>query len=121
LLRIATPPGVSDLKTLQDHLASGRPLTAMLMGAGWVPLTWWEPTVELLGERRFVEQSSMPPLSLWRHEREVRETAEGCEVVDRVSFAPRFPWPEPVVRGAVEQLFRHRHAQLRHRFGPGAR
>lgn len=120
LLRIATPPGVVDLKTLHDHLASGRPLTAMLMGAGLVPLTWWEPTVELVGDRRFVEQSTMPPLSLWRHEREVRETEGGCEVVDRVTFTPRFPWPEPLVASTIRQLFEHRHAQLRHRFGAGS-
>ena len=117
LLRIATPPGVKDLATLKDFLATGRPLTAMLMGGGWLPLTWWEPRVELLEGMRFVERSSMPPFVLWRHERELKPAGAGTEVVDRITLAPRFPWPEPVVQGFVEQLFLHRHRRLKEMFG----
>jgi ligand-binding SRPBCC domain-containing protein len=117
LLRIATPHGVTDLASLEAFLASGRPLSAMLMLGGIVPLSWWEPTLERFEGRHFVERSTLPWLSLWRHEREVRETADGCEVIDRITFSPRFPWPEPVVQNAVQQLFKHRHKRLRDLFG----
>ena len=66
--------------------------------------------VELEPGRRFVEQSPLLSMRLWRHERIVTPSPDGAVVTDNVEFTPRFA--EPVVGWFVKRFFEHRHAVL---------
>ncbi len=74
-------------------------------------------TIQLveLGEFRFVERSNQPGMRFWQHEREVVPSAEGCTVVDHLTFEPRSI--TPISTYFVELLFKHRHRRLRARWG----
>lgn len=63
----------------------------------------------------FVEQSPMTGMKLWRHERWIEPTPEGCALTDRLTFEPRFAGP--IVSWFVRRLFSHRHAVLRKNLG----
>ncbi len=65
----------------------------------------------------FVESSSSWLMRTWRHERIVTDAGAGCEVVDHISFEPRFTWLSAWVKSIYALVFRHRHARLRARFG----
>lgn len=69
--------------------------------------------VELERGRRFVEQSPMRSMRMWRHERSVEPEGTGCRVTDTLTFEPRVPFPAAVLR----MFFAHRHRRLRARFG----
>jgi len=66
--------------------------------------------VEIEPGRRFVEQSPLLSMRLWRHERIVTPSGDGAIVTDNVEFTPRFA--SPVVGWFVKRFFEHRHAVL---------
>jgi ligand-binding SRPBCC domain-containing protein len=65
----------------------------------------------------FLERSRMFSQRVWEHERTLEEAPEGCVLTDRVSYAPRLPVPDRVLRALYARVFRHRHRRLRRRFG----
>lgn len=67
--------------------------------------------------RRFNERSSMLTLRVWEHERSIEPDPDGCIVRDNVSWQPRFPLPDLLVRAIVDRAFEHRHRRLRRHFG----
>ncbi len=72
--------------------------------------------LELDPTGRFVEQSPMGAMKLWRHIREVRETTPGhCKITDDLEFIPKLP--RFASRFVVTQLFNHRHRVLQRQFG----
>jgi len=66
--------------------------------------------VEIEPGRRFVEQSPLLSMRLWRHERIVTPAGDGAIVTDNVEFTPRFA--PPIVGWFVKRFFEHRHAVL---------
>ncbi len=74
-------------------------------------------TIQLVGERTFVEQSSSWLSRQWRHERVVQETPAGCRVTDIISFDPRLPILGPLQKAIYLAAFRHRHRVLKQRRG----
>ena len=65
----------------------------------------------------FLERSAMLSQRIWQHERTIAPAPGGCVLVDRVSYEPRLPVPDVVLRALYVRVFRHRHRRLRRRFG----
>jgi hypothetical protein len=85
---------------------------------GFLPMDRAAVTLtELEPGRRFVEQSPLVTMNLWRHTRTVTELAGGSKVEDVLDFEPRGPVPVAMVRWLIERIFTHRHARLRALFG----
>ena len=113
-MRMTAPPHVKSLIDAGDHgVTLGRPLfRSYYLLLGCVPVDRVQMTLlELEPGRRFVEQSPMLSMRLWRHERTITQTAGGCEVRDRLEFEPRFAGA--LTSRIVHMLFTHRHRTLR--------
>ncbi len=63
----------------------------------------------------FVESSTSWLQSLWRHERTLQDTPEGCRITDTVTFVPRLGLAAPLTRLIVGAVFSHRHRRLQNR------
>ncbi|WP_199433908.1 hypothetical protein [Qaidamihabitans albus] len=117
VLRMTVPPGLRD----RAGLGAGSPTApgrSLLLLFGVLPVEYDDVGIaEFEPPHRFLERSSMLAAAEWEHERTVERTAEGCRLTDRVSFRPRHRLAGPLLRWAVPQLFRHRHARLAARFG----
>lgn len=88
---------------------------------GLLPVDYDDITLERLDPPRgFLERSTMLTQREWQHERTIEpaeDRAEGCVLTDRVSYDPRLPIPDAVLRRLYAAIFRHRHRRLRRRFG----
>jgi ligand-binding SRPBCC domain-containing protein len=115
LLRMRFPAGTSAL--FDDRFSPGRRLhRSWLLLFGLLPVDRSDLTfLELEPGRRFLEQSPMLSMKLWRHERIVEPAPGGAVLADRLEFAPRVG--APLVRFFVKWFFERRHAALRRRFG----
>jgi len=65
----------------------------------------------------FLERSTMLSQRSWQHERTLEPTPDGCLLSDRISYEPRLPVPDALLRSLYARVFRHRHRRLRRRFG----
>ena len=114
-LRMTAPRGFERL--VGDDVPVGRPLfRSYVFLLGILPIDRSDLTlVELEPGRRFQEQSPMLSMKLWRHERTIFPTADGCRVRDHLEFEPRFA--RRLVGRFIEAVFTHRHAVLRAQLG----
>lgn len=71
----------------------------------------------LLPGEGFDERSHSWSQKLWLHRRRVRAIPGGTLVRDELEFEPRLGLTAPLLRQIIAWLFRHRHRQLRRRFG----
>lgn len=115
LARMTVPGGVESILDLDVEL--GKPLgRTWILLFGFLPLDRVDLTlVELEEGRRFVEQSPMSAMRLWRHERRVDPLPGGSRIEDRLAFEPRLA--RHLTRRLVALLFRHRHRVLRRELG----
>jgi ligand-binding SRPBCC domain-containing protein len=113
ILKITFPKG---LKQIDKDTALGKPLCRChFLLLGIFPMDMSKLTfVELVPGHRFVEQSPLFSMKMWRHERIVSATGPGTSVTDNLEFSPRFA--SPVVRWFVKAFFKHRHAVLSRTF-----
>lgn len=122
-LRMTYPKGFDDLAAIALRAGGappGAPLfTSWILAFGIVPAERWRLRIVALGpERRFVEESRVLTLALWRHERAVTPEGEhACTLRDTLTFSPRVALALPLATKLVRALFRHRHAFLTRRFG----
>jgi ligand-binding SRPBCC domain-containing protein len=65
----------------------------------------------------FDERSHSWTQRSWLHRRRVRAIPGGSCVSDQLEFEPRLSLLAPLLRPVIAWLFRHRHRQLRRRFG----
>jgi len=88
LARMTVPQGVESILDLDVEL--GKPLgRTWIFLFGLLPLDRVDLTlVELEEGRRFVEQSPMSTMRLWRHERRVDPVPGGARIEDRLTFEP---------------------------------
>lgn len=125
-LKMTYPREVDDLALDGGLEAAGRsvgdPLfPSWILFLGVLPVSRAEVTiVELEPGRRFVEQSKMFGMKLWRHERTIEPVVErdreGCTVTDRITLEPLVPsLAEPLAK-VLTVFFGHRHRQLAKRF-----
>lgn len=70
-------------------------------------------SLDLSQSLRFVETSSSWINRIWRHERILKATPNGCEVTDKVSFSPRIPIASALLERIYLLVFAHRHSRLK--------
>ena len=112
LLRMTFPPGADSL------VASWEPnrtlFRSWILLFGILPVEYDDLAFAEVEEgRRFLERSKMLTQSLWQHERTIFEAANGCRIVDRVTFTSKIPALEPLQGAIFRAVFRYRHLRLR--------
>jgi ligand-binding SRPBCC domain-containing protein len=113
VLKITFPKG---MKHIDKDTALGKPLCRChFLLFGIFPMDMSKLTfVEIVPGHRFVEQSPLVSMKMWRHERVVTATADGASVTDNLEFSPRFA--APLVKLFVRLFFQHRHSVLSRTF-----
>jgi ligand-binding SRPBCC domain-containing protein len=103
----------------RNPLVPGRQLfRSVLMLFGVLPVDVHAITlVSLTPGRGFLESSSSLLHRHWIHERALEPGSAGTKLSDRVYFECRVPGLDAALTPVVRAVFRHRHAQLRRRFG----
>jgi ligand-binding SRPBCC domain-containing protein len=115
ILRMTTPRRIEDIFSV-DVIPGKRLFRSYVFLFGVIPIDYSDITLlEVTQGVGFVEQSPMGSMKVWRHQRYLQPTPQGCLVTDLIKFEPRFA--KVMIRWFVERLFRHRHAVLRRRFG----
>lgn len=117
VLKITFPKG---LNQIDKDTALGKPLCRChFLLLGIFPMDMSKLTfVEIVPGHRFVEQSPLFSMRMWRHERVVTPARTGARVTDNLEFSPRFA--SPLVAWFVKQFFEHRHAVIARRFASTA-
>lgn len=115
VLKITFPKGMTHIPRNGEGL--GKPLCkCRFLLLGIVPIDLSRLTfVEVEPGRRFVEQSPLLSMKLWRHERTITPVGDGARITDQLEFAPRFG--APLVAWFIAKFFQHRHAVLLRQFG----
>ncbi len=117
VMRMSTPKGVRNLLDLKPVM--GKPLfRSWVYLFGIIPIDRSDLTlIELEPGRRFLEQSPMLSMKLWRHERTIDPVAGGASSVltDRLEFEPRFL--PGIVEKLIRTVFTRRHQILRQQLG----
>ena len=81
---------------------------------GVLPVDYDDITlVRLEAPRFFLERSTMLSQRAWEHERTIQAAPGGSILTDCVSYQPRLPLPDPILRALYSLIFRHRHQRLR--------
>ena len=113
--RMTTPRGVTVIDDVTITL--GTPLfRSRVYLFGFIRIDYSDVTlIEFSKGNGFVEQSPMGSMSLWRHERKIEGTTNGCILTDILTFQPRRA--ERLVAWFIGRVFAHRHAVLRSRLG----
>ena len=114
--RMTVPAQMRD-KTLADVPVGELLGRSWLLLFGVLPVEVDEITIASVEPLAFVESSTMLMQRVWRHERRIQATADGCTVTDLVSWEPRFRGAGLLLSWLVPALFRHRHRRLQKRFG----
>lgn len=128
LLRMTFPAEADALAEDAAHdggleaLAAQRPgerlFRAWVLLAGVLPVEYDDLAFAETGPgRRFLERSSLLTQRLWEHERTVDPHPRGTRITDRIRFASRIPWLEPVHAVVFGLVSRWRHRRLRGVFG----
>lgn len=117
VLKITFPKG---LNNIDKDTALGKPLCRChFLLLGIFPMDMSKLTfVEFVPGHRFVEQSPLFSMRMWRHERVVTPAGNGARVTDNLEFSPRFA--SPLVAWFVKKFFEHRHAVIARRFASTA-
>lgn len=131
--RVVTPVGINDellplMRMTMPRQLRGATIDQLPLGQrlgrcwmlllGLIPVDYDDLALtEVERGHRFLEQSTMLTQSRWTHERTIEPHDDGCRVTDRLSWQGRTKASEAVYGVAVPILFRHRHRQLRKRFG----
>jgi len=100
-----------------DEVPLGRPVLRSLVTAFRIlPVDIHELTIlSITPGHGFHERSRSLWESRWIHRRTIEPAADGCTVVDDVTFSPRVFGS--VLRGVITRAFAGRHHQLRRLFG----
>jgi ligand-binding SRPBCC domain-containing protein len=115
LVRMTFPKGaMADLASAPRD----EPLFACwLLAFGLIPFDRHVLVMHEVGERHFIETSHSLLQKLWRHERYVTPTGQGCTVRDVVTVTPRLGFAGPISRALAAAVFRHRHRRLKALYG----
>jgi hypothetical protein len=116
-LRMTLPPGVGELtpEAVEIGVPIGR---SWILLFGLIPFDYDDVCLARLEPGRgFLERSKMLSQRVWEHERTIEPAEGGCTVTDRLSWEPRLGLPGAPLRPLIGWFFRHRHRQLRRRFG----
>ena len=109
-----------DMAALDENsVRVGEPIcSSWFLLFGLLPIDRAHVTLKEIGPgRRFVEQSPLSSMRLWRHTREVTDSEQGSVVQDTLDFEPRLPILRAMAEWTIRSIFMHRHARLRRMFG----
>jgi hypothetical protein len=114
-MRMTVPKGITNILDLDVRL--GQPLCrSWILLFGILPIDRSDLTlIDLEVGHRFLEQSPMFSMKLWRHERTIEPHENGCTLTDRLEFQPRFA--TGVMRWFITKVFTHRHEVIRRNLG----
>ncbi|MFC7513805.1 hypothetical protein ACFQUU_02185 [Herbaspirillum sp. GCM10030257] len=113
ILKMTFPKGKTSILDVQ--VVPGKPLfRSWILLFGVLPIDRSDLTILEVEQGRFVEQSPMVSMRLWRHERVIIPTGAGALVTDMLEFSPRFA--AALVGLFVKRFFEHRHSVLRYVF-----
>jgi ligand-binding SRPBCC domain-containing protein len=114
LLRMTAPRNVRNIQDIP--IEPGRPLfRSWVLLFGLLPIDRSDLTLLRLEQgRKFVEQSPMLSMRLWRHERTLEPSGERTTLTDKLTFEPRLA--TTLTRWFIATVFAHRHAVLRRQF-----
>jgi ligand-binding SRPBCC domain-containing protein len=117
-LRMTVPRGARGLSLASVPI--GMPLgRAWVLLFGVLPIDYDDLTLVAIGPGpQFHERSPMLNCRQWTHRRSVVATPKGSVLTDRINFQPRWFMSGRLYQAIAQQIFRHRHRRLRHRFGP---
>ena len=115
ILRMTAPHGVKSIGDVP--IEPGNPLfRSWILLFGIIPIDRSDLTLLSLDVgQRFVEQSPLLSMSLWRHVRTLEAAGERTVLTDQLTFRPRTA--TALIRWFIETVFSHRHAVLRRHFG----
>jgi ligand-binding SRPBCC domain-containing protein len=117
LLRMTAPRRLRE-EGLAAVVPGERICRSWLLLLGVLPVDYDDIVLaELDPPNGFLERSAMLSQREWQHQRTIEAVPEGCVLTDRVSYEPRLPVPDAILRGLYRRIFRHRHSRLRRRFG----
>jgi ligand-binding SRPBCC domain-containing protein len=113
-----TAPRVLRERGLERVKLGQRICRSWVLLLGVLPVDYDDITlVRLEPPAGFLERSRMLSQRTWEHERALAEAPGGCVLTDRITYVPRVPVPDRVLRALYGAVFRHRHRRLRRRFG----
>ena len=114
-LHMSAPRGVTTLASVT--ITPGKRLfRSWITLFGLIPFDYSDLTLLSLEDGvGFVEQSPMGTMKLWRHERRITPSAEGCTITDTLTFEPRFA--PALTQRIVRAFFTHRHRNLKKYLG----
>jgi ligand-binding SRPBCC domain-containing protein len=116
LFRMTAPPRVRR-EGLAAVEVGRRVCRSWVLLFGILPVDYDDITLQRLEPPHgFLERSAMLSQRVWVHERSLEEVGEHCRLTDRISYEPRLPVPDVLLRGLYRFVFRHRHRRLRRRF-----
>ena len=116
-VHMTTPAHAAALRLEDAPL--GQPLFASWVLLCGIPIDRHSFLLERVdAPRGFRERSTSWLEASWEHERLLEPAgADACVVTDRLVFRPRLALLGPLVARVIALVFRHRHRQLRRRFG----
>jgi len=119
-LKMTYPRAAEGMSLADAAPLLGQPLfTSWVLFLGLVPVERMQVRIVELGPGfRFVEESHVTFLRLWRHERVIESRGdEACTVTDRLTLEPRIGVFAAPLAAFVRAFFGHRHRQLFRTFG----
>ena len=123
-LRMSTPAELADLRIVDAPVGHVLFSSWVLLGLpgmrAAIPVDRHHLRLERIEPgRSFYERSTSWTERSWVHERIILPIdGDSCRLTDRLELTPRITVAAPVIERVVEMVFRHRHAQLKRRFGP---
>lgn len=115
----------SHFSSIADAFSSGQQLVpGQTVFHSWITLARLIPLdrhafgfERILDGEGFDERSHSWMQASWVHRRRIAAIPGGCRVGDVLEFRPRLFFMAPLLRLIIGGLFRHRHRQLKRRFG----
>ncbi len=115
-LRMTFPLDVQDLTA--GSQPGVRRFRSWMLFAGILPVEYDDVVFdEVEPGHRFLERSTLLSQRLWEHERIVEPTANGCRIIDRLHYEPRWSWLGGLHGPLFRATFWWRHRNLRAIFG----
>ncbi len=85
-----------------------------------IPLQWVTEITHVENNVFFVDEQRIGPYKMWHHEHHFKETAEGIEMTDIVSYALPFGFIgrllQPLIAKKLNQIFTYRQAIINNTF-----
>ncbi|MEI8376843.1 MAG: hypothetical protein WCJ35_28855 [Planctomycetota bacterium] len=106
-------------KITPENIPLGQPaFRAWILLFGFIPVDYDDFTLlELKPGQGFCESSRLFTMLLWKHRRTITPTSTGCELLDELTYIPRWHWMGTFLGWVYRQVFAMRHRKLRRIFG----